>query len=131
MNPINNNYTAELRAIQKAFNYIEELQHHHKNFIICSDSLSVLQKLSNNASSKNGLINDTIIKAMQQPDTKLMWIPGHCGVGLNEKADEAAKSAAESGVYIEEISNPDLKEYFKLLKKMERQKNGTTLGRTP
>lgn len=44
-----------------------------------------------------------------------MWVPGHSGIKLNEKADQAARSANETDIYIDEEVSQDLKKYFKLL----------------
>ena len=86
-------FSAEIKAIDLALDLIN--QSLHRKHIIFSDSLSVLQSL-NNHSSDNPLIRDVLIKYNNVSTNKevvFCWIPSHCGIHGNEKADRAAKAA--------------------------------------
>lgn len=85
-------FTAELYAIQKAIEHFVTTNDFF--LILCSDSLSGLQAIKNLV-SKNPIVLK--IQDLMQKHTEknfvLIWIPGHCDIGLNEKADELAKNS--------------------------------------
>ena len=63
------------------------------NFIICSDSLSVL-KAMNHTSSKNPQIQkllENCYKRLENKEIVLCWIPSHIGILGNEMVDQQAK----------------------------------------
>ena len=62
--------------------------------LIFSDSLSVLQSISN-CKFDNSLVQDILLRFhnMSSKHIIICWIPSHTGIKGNEKADIAAKSA--------------------------------------
>ena len=92
-------FTAELTAIELALEIIKKQKNKNIRFVIYSDSRSALEALQG-YTNKNTLIfqvkkqlsklysNGSIIE--------LCWIPSHVGIGGNEMADAAAKSALKS-----------------------------------
>ena len=91
-------YTAEAFAIQKALQFIsnDPIQ---SNAVIFTDSLSCLQAIQG-YETRNPVICDIlnllhIIKADQNKNVHICWIPGHVGIQGNEAADLAAKAALD------------------------------------
>ena len=86
-------FTAEIKAIHLALKRIK-LRPCHRKFVICSDSLSVLQCLH------TGLLhNSMLVKVLQEyhslpgHQVSFMWLPSHVNIPGNEAADKAAKEA--------------------------------------
>ena len=86
-------FTAELLAIKLALRHIED--HPHPNFIIFSDSRSVLEALIS-TESKNPLVLEVVNflhSLTPEKDIVFCWLPSHIGIRGNEMADKAAKEA--------------------------------------
>lgn len=86
-------YSAELNAILCSLNFIKTSP--NRNFLICSDSLSALQSLTDPL-SENPIIQKIQNKLQSLSETKditFLWTPGHVGIKGNEKADEEANHA--------------------------------------
>ena len=86
-------FSAEIKAIDLALDHIE--QSRNSDFIIFSDSLSVLQSL-HNPHIENPLLFDVLLKHNELAELNNIvfgWLPSHVGIKGNEKADIAAKSA--------------------------------------
>ena len=93
-----NNYRAEALAIQEAAKALmEEEDTYNSQIVFLSDAKSVLDALRN---PKNTELNDLRLALIKLRETAkevtLQWIPGHCDIEGNEKADTLAKSGAES-----------------------------------
>ncbi|XP_055944481.1 uncharacterized protein LOC129975443 [Argiope bruennichi] len=110
-------FTAEISAVLFALEKISDsLQ---DKYIIYTDSLSVLQSLkSSHYHSKNPPLVLKILNLFNRLSSRgftilLSWVPSHVGIGGNEKADSAAKSATSTA----NISIPvsDLKKHISLL----------------
>jgi len=88
-------FTAELVGLRLALNIVEELE--ICDSLICSDSLSSLESLSN-CNTRNELVRRLRIKLHEMTNkgfrVTLCWVPSHCGIPGNELADQAAKNAA-------------------------------------
>ena len=88
-------FTAEVKAIDLALSYIS--QHKHTNFIIFSDSLSVLTTIKNH-NTDNVLIQNLHLRLheiLRTKTVKLCWIPSHIGIKGNERVDRLAKDALD------------------------------------
>ena len=91
-------FTAELLAIKLALRHIED--HPHPNFIIFSDSRSVLEALIS-TESKNPLVLEVVNflhSLTPEKDIVFCWLPSHIGIRGNEMADKAAKEALKLAV---------------------------------
>jgi ribonuclease HI/exonuclease III len=95
-------FTAEALAISRALSYIFNTD--KTNFVILSDSKSVLQALQGNIhKAKSNWILFQVkekIKLLKEnnKNISLCWIPAHCNIKGNEKADKAAKEGITSGL---------------------------------
>ena len=88
-------FSAEVQAIYLALNFIAS--NNNRNFIIFSDSLSVLQSLQNRNLS-NPLVQQLLIKHHELSSNRniiFCWLPSHVGIPGNEEADSAAKSSLD------------------------------------
>lgn len=90
-------FTAEMAAISHAL--YTTIFRRNKIITICTDSLSALQSLQNLYTSDPIALQIHRYNQMTQirgNEVRLMWTPGHTGIDGNEKADQAAKDAAQS-----------------------------------
>jgi len=105
-------FSAEAFAILKA---LEEMMHHNsKNFIIYTDSQSVLNSLLS-INCNNPIIFKilSLITNLHSKGISLIfsWVPSHVGITGNELVDKAAKTATN---YLNTgLPYPDLKIYIK------------------
>ena len=86
-------FSAEIKVIDLALDHIE--QSRNLDFIIFTDSISVLESL-HNRQTENPLLLDIILKHNELADLNnivFCWLPSHVEIKGNEKADIAAKSA--------------------------------------
>jgi len=97
-------FSAEAKAILNSLKYVKVS--HLSKFIIYSDSLSLLQSIQSFDSK-----NPYICKIYEQLNfvqaknkiVRFCWVPSHCGIPGNERADVAAKAAlneTESAILI-------------------------------
>lgn len=107
-------FTAELRAILLAFQYIKRSI--HNRFIICTDSLSSLQAIG------GLLLDNSIILDIINSYTNIVnggktvifcWLPSHIGIEGNEKADAAANLALQLNISRIKIPHSDFKHTIK------------------
>lgn len=102
-------FSAEAEAIRMALEYVLT-DDCYQNFVILSDSKSVLTALNNKnpASLNNISICDILHKHMQvisqNKKIYLIWVPAHNGIPGNNKVDQLAKLAA-SGTTICNATN--------------------------
>ena len=109
-NKSNSIFSAELRALILALEYIQTTN--HRNYIIFSDSKSSLQALQDLQTS-----NPLVCRALELHTTLcnehknivFCWLPSHVGIRGNEAADRAAKGALTSAVSIAEVPASDWK----------------------
>lgn len=109
VNSINSIFSAEALAIGLA---LDELVSLSRSVIICSDSLSVLTALSQVSLRSPKVILwlwfKIRITAMRVPRVVLCWVPGHCGIAINERADSIAGCVSDRDLRIDWISPEDL-----------------------
>ena len=89
-------FTAEVMALRLAAKLLKENLVGDK-YLVCSDSLSVLQEMEN-VMTKDHLVHRVQIEfhdiIASGVDVTFAWVPSHVGVEGNEKADIAAKRAS-------------------------------------
>lgn len=105
---ITNIFTAENYAILEAIKLTNSLQ--TNNFLIISDSLSVLIALKN-PWPKNEITQITQSEIINsQKNIEFMWVPSHVGIKGNEMADDAASLASKNitSNTIDKISSKDI-----------------------
>lgn len=104
------NYSAEIQGLISAIETIndnfETGQQEPKDIVIFTDSLSALKALQNLESSISGIDDLALVidKLLTSYDIKLtlQWIPGHCNLQGNDRADKLAKEGARK----EQPDNP-------------------------
>ena len=93
-------FTAELWAILKALDFINDCPKSITSVIIFTDSLSSIQALQIPGTSRTELIYEILFLIHQihlkNTHVTVAWIPSHCGIHGNEVVDHAAKKAGES-----------------------------------
>ena len=97
------NYRAEASAILFAAKTLNHSEHISDSTVILTDCKSVLQSLM--SSEENQILRDTnceLHSLQQKTSLTLQWIPSHCGIAGNEKADKLSKS----GSTMNQESNP-------------------------
>lgn len=92
-------YTAELTAILRALEYIENTN--AQKAVICTDSLSAVTAFEH-LSIDNPLIQLILVLhnslVEQGFNVVFCWVPGHMDISGNEKADKAAKNALSQDI---------------------------------
>ena len=95
-----NNYDAEIVAIQKTLNTVyqrmEDSTMEPSDVVIFSDCLSSLEAIENWKNKPSKLIEKLLqmchdVSSLYGIEITLQWIPAHCGIFGNEKADQLAK----------------------------------------
>ena len=97
-------YTAELKAILMVLKWVSDKE--YKQLLIATDCMSALQALDYN--KRNNHLVDRIRRQIHSYQLRgceivLIWVPGHCDIKGNEKADKLAKAAASSLETTEEM----------------------------
>ena len=95
--------TAELVAIREALNEIEKKAARKDKIVILTDSLAASISLQNHhkQQTRQDLTEEItnkihILRHRKEITTQICWIPAHCGIEGNEKADKEAKEGLDS-----------------------------------
>ena len=110
------NYKAEVEAIMQALTIIKESTEDCSQVIILTDALSVLEALLN---CKLPSLSRILGQLCNTRRMALQWIPAHCGIPGNEKADKLAKHGAGG---IQPQNNISYKEKVTVIKTMMKRK---------
>jgi ribonuclease HI len=93
---------ASTLAIGETLEIIEKIDT-EQNFMIFSDSTSVLKGISNSSTMNNtSHITQMLKDKIERLESRgviiqFYWIPGHCRIEVNERADSEAKQASTEG----------------------------------
>ena len=86
------NFRAELSALQTAADCLLYLKDIHTKIVFLSDSLSALQTLQSTPTEEvTERLRQTLNQLAKTAITTVQWIPAHCDIKGNEKADNLAK----------------------------------------
>ncbi|XP_025425637.1 uncharacterized protein LOC112694397 [Sipha flava] len=119
-------YTAEAMAILETIKYfIQSVD--DKRCIILSDSLSAitsLKNINNPTDIARNIHNFCHIACSAGKHISFMWIPGHCNITGNEKADEVAKLShiSPKAINVPGFTYSDAKKYIKNLNAIKWQR---------
>jgi len=112
------NFKAEMIAIQTALKQIDPQPNEH--YAIFTDSMAAIQNISAN---KTDTTTQNTITALQCKSATskiiIQWIPAHCGIPGNERADRLAKAGSQS---VQQITSTSYKETKTLVKSAFRNK---------
>jgi ribonuclease HI/endonuclease/exonuclease/phosphatase family metal-dependent hydrolase len=110
------NYRAEVEALilaaQMATNNLDKDAH----VVFLTDALSVLEAVTNNKLPRL----EEALKSIKCARIVLQWIPSHCGIHGNEKADILAKAGAEKEQEVNAVSLNEMKTIIKALHRSPR-----------
>ena len=90
-------FTVELYAVKATVEYLLENDEGPCNYTIFCDSQSVLHALKSNDSRSlivGAIKNLMSLAAAKTIHINLCWVPGHCGIAGNDKANTKAKFAS-------------------------------------
>eukprot|EP00745_Piridium_sociabile_P032507 TRINITY_DN548_c0_g1_i12.p1 TRINITY_DN548_c0_g1~~TRINITY_DN548_c0_g1_i12.p1 ORF type:complete len:1198 (+),score=205.51 TRINITY_DN548_c0_g1_i12:1881-5474(+) len=98
-------FTAELYAILRACDTVNDMPQAPRAVAILTDSKSSLQALTEGGTGNRKELQAEILFLAHQiirkgTDLVLMWLPAHTGINGNERADKAAKEATKNGTPI-------------------------------
>ena len=86
------NYMAEIQDLVQAASMVRDSGYKCQQVVFLSDALSVLEAT---AGDKLPRLAGSLHDVMQHRRVVLQWVPAHCGLPGNEKADELAKLGAK------------------------------------
>ena len=92
------NFKAEAEALKKASTEIRNnLPPTKPNVVIFTDALSILSKLQNPRQKDLNEVETALVDPAAQTNLILQWIPAHCWIQGNEKADRLARKGGQLG----------------------------------
>ncbi|XP_043195854.1 uncharacterized protein LOC122367106 [Amphibalanus amphitrite] len=93
-------YRAELVALNAALEYLRQHPAHTEDpVVVCTDSQAALRRLQEGPSAQSSPLAIAIWDSLLELSSSgrqvlLQWIPSHCGIPGNERADQLAKDAS-------------------------------------
>ena len=106
------NYRAEMEALCTAASAVAENPARTKGkVVIFTDALSVLQAIQNSRNKETNPLTASLQSLSATVNTAILqWVPAHCGIRGNERADQLAKDGAlkeqdQSLVTFDEVSS--------------------------
>ena len=90
------NYKAEAVAIEEAVALLRIPKSYNKNIVLLSDAKSVLQALYNPRNREHSNRKASPLQlGLSAQQIVLQWLPGHCNVWGNTRADQLAKEGSQ------------------------------------
>ena len=100
LNPNLSTYSTEINAIYSAMLVVEQYSKVFDKFVILTDSLSAIQALQVSPKLRFNFHNDIMSFLnyfnLRNIYVEIAYVPSHCGVVGNERADQAANAAAKN-----------------------------------
>ncbi|KAK7108155.1 hypothetical protein V1264_015944 [Littorina saxatilis] len=90
---LSSNFKAEVNALSLAASFLNSVEETPKNTVFLTDSVSALE--SSNTDQSLEELKHQISTLARKSTVVLQWIPAHCGISGNEKADELAKNGSK------------------------------------
>ena len=109
------NFRAEAIALHRALETLETLESLPPQVVVLTDCLSILQLLQNPARGDSTIsdIRNLLNILSNRVRVVLQWIPAHCGIPGNEKADSLAKEGTRKEQFHHRISYSEAKTLIK------------------
>ena len=108
------NYDAELKTIRSALQTISEDCDNPNppcvnNIVIFTDSQSAIQAIAQMQHHKQPIVTDILTTAnklhsQNDVETSIQWIPGHCDIPGNDRADKLARQGTSKTQHDEQVS---------------------------
>ena len=114
------NYRAETDALVQAASIVHAAEDPCQQVVFLSDALSVLQSLEND---KLPYLTEAIMEVSRDRRAVLQWIPAHCGIQGNERADELAKQGARTDQPDNSVSFSEKKSIIRSLHRPHQEKD--------
>ena len=90
------NYKAEAAAIEEAVALLHTPKSYNKNIVLLSDAKSVLQALHNLRNRAHSNLKASLLQlGLSAQQIVLQWLPGHCNIWGNTRADQLAKEGSQ------------------------------------
>ena len=114
------NYSAEVRALSIAAEIIKNTTSQCQQVVFLTDAMSVLQALESN---KLPELKEALREVSITRKVVLQWIPSHCGIPRNERADILAKEGATQEQKEQPITYQEQKTLIKAIRKIDQPKD--------
>jgi len=93
---ISSNYNAEATALSHAISEVSKPGNQTSKIAFFSDCKSVLQSIKGNSSDRAIIkIHNALSHITKKSQVVIQWIPAHCGIRGNEKADTLSKAGSK------------------------------------
>ena len=90
------NYKAEAAVIEQTVALLHTPKSYNKNIVLLSDAKSVLQAIYNPRNRKHSNLKASLKQLGLSAQHKvLQWLPGHCNIWGNTRADPLAKEGSQ------------------------------------
>ncbi|KAK7110703.1 hypothetical protein V1264_014534 [Littorina saxatilis] len=113
-------YSAEIQALVQATSIIQDSFSECLQAVFLTDALSVLEAL---AGGKLPHLMEKLHNVEQQRRVVLQWLPAHCGIRGNERADKLAKLGAQGDQTDNTVSFMEKKTLIKAVFRPQKRKD--------